>query len=117
MHDAIGRKPNKLFGEIGIFTDFLPSAAASHHVAMEVKTPLGLHDLAAQLGLSIAWLKAEASAGRLPCLRAGRRLLFDRAAVERAIALRASVDSAHGPLPGSLPPHRSAEPEEVARGR
>ncbi len=40
-------------------------------------------------GLTIAWLKAEAEAGRIPCFRAGRRLLFDAAAVEQALIERA----------------------------
>jgi len=41
-------------------------------------------------GLSAAWLKAEAEAGRLPCLKAGRRVLFDAKAVERALIERAA---------------------------
>ena len=36
-------------------------------------------------GLSMDWLKSEAEAGRVPCFRAGRRLLFDPEAVERAL--------------------------------
>ena len=42
-----------------------------------------------RLGLSAAWLKAEADAGRIPCLRARQRLLFDPEAVERALIARA----------------------------
>lgn len=51
-----------------------------------------LRDLAnrfRRFGLSIAWLKAEALAGRIPCFRAGRRLLFDVEAVEQSLLLRA----------------------------
>jgi hypothetical protein len=44
-----------------------------------------LHLLALRLGLSRAWLKAEAEANRIPCVRAGRRLMFHQAAVERAL--------------------------------
>lgn len=40
--------------------------------------------------LSVSWLKAEAEAGRIPCLRAGRRLLFDADAVEAALLRRAA---------------------------
>lgn len=40
-------------------------------------------------GLTVTWLKAEAEAGRIPCFRAGRRLLFDADAVERALLERA----------------------------
>lgn len=42
-----------------------------------------------RFGLSMAWLKAEAEAGRIPCLRAGRRLLFDPDAVEQELIERA----------------------------
>jgi hypothetical protein len=51
-----------------------------------------LRDLAGRFkrfGLSYAWLKAEAEAGRLPCFRAGRKLLFDPEAVEQALLQRA----------------------------
>ena len=40
-------------------------------------------------GLSMSWLKAEAEAGRIPCFKAGKRLLFDPEAVERALIARA----------------------------
>jgi hypothetical protein len=42
--------------------------------------------LSSELNLPAAWLKAEARAGRIPCLRVGRRLMFDMAAVLRALA-------------------------------
>ena len=41
-------------------------------------------------GLSVAWLKAEAEAGRIPCLKAGRRMLFDAEAVENVLIRRAA---------------------------
>ena len=41
-------------------------------------------------GLSAAWLKAEAEARRIPCLKAGRRLLFDADAVEAALIQHAA---------------------------
>ena len=41
-------------------------------------------------GLTAVWLKAEAEAGRIPCLMAGRRMLFDVEAVEAALLRRAS---------------------------
>jgi hypothetical protein len=50
---------------------------------------LRLNRLALQLRLPRDWLRQEALAGRLPCLKVGRRLLFDPAAVERALAERA----------------------------
>ena len=41
------------------------------------------------LGLTAKWLRAEAAAGRIPCLRAGKRFLFDREAVINTLAKRA----------------------------
>jgi hypothetical protein len=41
------------------------------------------------------WLKQEAQAGRLPCLRVGRRLLFVAAAVEETLAKRAANPADH----------------------
>ena len=40
-------------------------------------------------GISLSWLKAEAEAGRIPCLRVGRRLLFNPATVDRILLVRA----------------------------
>lgn len=51
----------------------------------------GLADRFRRFGLSKAWLKAEAEAGRIPSLRAGRRLLFDPEAVEAALLERAAA--------------------------
>jgi hypothetical protein len=53
---------------------------------------LGLESCLQKRGihLSAKWLKGEAIAGRLPCLRVGRRLLFNPIAVEAALALRAA---------------------------
>ena len=57
---------------------------------MERKTFIPLQRLAQRLGLPAAWLRAEAEAGRIPSLRAGRRLLFNPEAVEDALIERAS---------------------------
>lgn len=43
-------------------------------------------------GLSAVWLKAEAEAGRIPCLIVGRRMLFDVEAVEAALLRRAGQE-------------------------
>jgi excisionase family DNA binding protein len=58
-------------------------------------TYITVHALARRLGLPVAWLRAEARAGRLPSLRTGRRLMFDAVAVEQALAERAQ-----GPVKG-----------------
>lgn len=51
--------------------------------------PLTLPAMARQLRVPTTWLKAEADAGRLPCVRAGRAYLFDAATVIAAVAERA----------------------------
>jgi hypothetical protein len=43
-------------------------------------------------GLSAAWLKDQAEAGEIPCLRGGRRLLFDADAVEAVLIERAAQE-------------------------
>jgi hypothetical protein len=58
-----------------------------------------LRDLAnrfKRFGLSLAWLKAEADAGRIPCFKAGRKLLFDPEAVEKALLERARRSEPNG---------------------
>jgi hypothetical protein len=52
---------------------------------------LTLHQLAARLRLPREWLRAEALAGHLPCLRVGRKLLFNLSIVERILAERAAT--------------------------
>lgn len=51
---------------------------------------VNLNGLAEKLNLPKTWLKQEAKAGRLPCLRIGRRILFNVFAVEQTLADRAS---------------------------
>jgi hypothetical protein len=45
--------------------------------------------LARRLGLKAAWIKSEADANRLPCVRVGDGYLFDVHAVEAALLERA----------------------------
>jgi hypothetical protein len=47
--------------------------------------------LAARVRLPAAWLRQEALAGRIPCLRVGRRLLFNVEAVKAALYERAAT--------------------------
>lgn len=51
---------------------------------------LTLSRIARRVGVSQQWLRAEADAGRIPCLRAGRRYLFDLDATKEALARRAA---------------------------
>lgn len=48
-------------------------------------------ELSNELGLPLAWLKAEAKAGRIPSLKVGRRRLFDADSVRCVLAERASL--------------------------
>lgn len=51
---------------------------------------LTLPRMARRLGVTAGWLRAEAEAGGVPCLRAGKRFLFNPVAVEHALARRAA---------------------------
>ena len=50
---------------------------------------VSIHELATELRLPHDWLRREADAGRIPCLRVGRRRLFNISAVRKALAIRA----------------------------
>lgn len=50
--------------------------------------------VADELGVPRHWLEKEAREGRLPSLRAGRRLLFDAGAVEEALRERTKASAA-----------------------
>jgi hypothetical protein len=45
--------------------------------------------MARRLRVPAKWLREEAEAGRVPCLQAGRALLFDPETVERVLVERA----------------------------
>lgn len=51
---------------------------------------LTLTELADALRVPEKWLEAEAEAGRIPCLRVGKRYRFALAAVEAALLKRAA---------------------------
>jgi hypothetical protein len=51
-----------------------------------------LHRLAMHMRLPRQWLRAEALSGRLPCLRVGRKLLFNLPTVESMLAERAATN-------------------------
>src|SRR5262249_5033987 len=55
---------------------------------------LSLYQLAVRTRLPQRWLRQEALAGRIPCLRVGRRLRFSLAAVEETLAGRAASERA-----------------------
>jgi len=51
--------------------------------------PVTLNQAARALGLPHDWLREEARAGRIPCLRAGERFLFDLEQTRRIVIERA----------------------------
>jgi excisionase family DNA binding protein len=53
---------------------------------------LSLNRLARRLGVPARWLREEADAGRIPCLRAGAHYLFAVAAVQAVLARRAAAE-------------------------
>ena len=57
-------------------------------------TLLPIGPMARRLRVTTAWLRDEADAGRVPCLRAGTRYLFAPEAVERVLAERAAREVA-----------------------
>ena len=57
---------------------------------------LNLARMARRVGVTQAWLKAEAEAGRVPLLRAGTRYLFSEAAVREALLDRARTGQYQG---------------------
>ncbi len=50
---------------------------------------VGLDALSDITGLPREWLRREADAGRIPCIRAGRRRMFDPPAVLKVLTDRA----------------------------
>jgi excisionase family DNA binding protein len=51
---------------------------------------LNLSRQARRLGVTQQWLREQADAGQLPCLKAGKRYLFNPEAVETALSARAA---------------------------
>ncbi len=51
---------------------------------------LSLAQMARRAGVTQQWLRVEAEAGRIPCLKAGRRLLFAPSPVIEVLADLAS---------------------------
>jgi hypothetical protein len=66
--------------------------------ADETLVPLTV--LATALGLPRLWLRDEALAGRIPCLRAGKHLRFNVEAVRACLVARAATEV----LPGEEAP-------------
>ena len=55
---------------------------------MEKPRYISIYKLSRQLGLSVAWLKREAQAGRLPHLKTGQGRMFNAEDVEAELSKR-----------------------------
>lgn len=53
---------------------------------------MSLPRMARTLGVTATWLRSEAEAGRLPCVKAGRRFIFAPQAVQTELARRAATE-------------------------
>ncbi len=58
----------------------------------QTERPFTVAQLARYLGVTSAWLRAEADGGRLPHVRTDTGMLFDRETVERILAERAKSE-------------------------
>lgn len=52
--------------------------------------PLQIGAMARRLRVPVAWLRDEATAGRIPCVKAGTRFLFNPPIVEKLLLERAA---------------------------
>jgi len=46
--------------------------------------------MARQLAVSVIWLRSEAEQGRIPCIKAGRTILFNPRAVQASLVKQAN---------------------------
>ena len=60
---------------------------------MADEAPETVNQLSRRLKLPTAWVRQEAKAGRLPCLRVGGRFLFSPSAVNQVLVERAAEDA------------------------
>jgi hypothetical protein len=61
-------------------------------MANENHALLPIGPMARRLRVTVAWLRGEAEAGRIPCLKAAKRYLFAPDTVERVLAERAATE-------------------------
>jgi hypothetical protein len=60
---------------------------------VETKSFIPIDVLATKLAIPQTWLRTEADAARIPCLKIGRRRLFDLDTVRRVLTERAAESS------------------------
>jgi hypothetical protein len=79
-----------------IYSPYIPrvlptdESCTCYNVGMAKSMLIEVVPLAKYLGVPVAWLRAEAEQGRLPCVNAGGVLLFNLRAVKRTLAERAA---------------------------
>ena len=84
-----------LYNRTAPLTVFAPSARPVCSFTMNTNERtdepfLPANSTAIRLGIPVTWLKREAKAGHIPCLRVGNRILFNLALVERTLLERAA---------------------------
>jgi len=62
-------------------------------------TFVSIEHAATRTGVPAAWLRSEADAGRIPHIKAGKRILCNVSAVERALMERATADDSAKKMP------------------
>ena len=62
----------------------------------ELKSPIPLGPMARRLRVPSRWLRSEAEAGRVPCLKAGTAFLFDPEEVAKVLLERCRSTETHG---------------------
>jgi hypothetical protein len=65
--------------------------------AAEKLAPVGLLALSLDVGLPAPWLREQALRGAIPCLRVGKRFLFNLGAVREALARLAAASRVDEP--------------------
>ena len=56
---------------------------------------IGIRHAAVRLGVPIAWLVSEAQAGRIPSLRAGKKIVVNVDDVRESLQMRAKGEVSH----------------------
>lgn len=57
---------------------------------------LSMARMARRIGVTQQWLQEQADAGNVPCLKAGKRYLFNAVAVQEALAAKAANRASSG---------------------
>jgi hypothetical protein len=66
---------------------------------LEVLAVVPLNRAARRVGVPPGWLRQEAAAGRVPCLRAGHRFVFEVDSLATALATRIRQQAAEEAVP------------------